>query len=117
LPLIGLSILAAACTPATQDGGGSSALFYVILLVGIVAYFYFLIYRPRKRQSDTRKKAVESQQRGDDVITVGGIYGRIELIEQDTVILKLESGATMRIARMAIAGKVSDIAPQLQSRK
>lgn len=89
----------------------STILFYVVILIGIVAYGYFLIYRPRKKQAEQQKKRVESQKRGDQVITMGGIYGTIEAIEENSVVIKLESGATMRIARMAIAGKVEDLVP------
>jgi preprotein translocase subunit YajC len=89
----------------------NTILFYVIILIGIVAYGYFLIYRPRKKQTEQRKKQMEAQKRGDEIITVGGIYGTIDVIEENSVVIKLESGGTMRIARMAIAGKVSDILP------
>ena len=89
----------------------SQILFYVVILVGIVAYGYFLIYRPRKKQAEQQKKRIESQQRGDQIITMGGIYGVIESIDENSVVIKLESGATMRIARMAIAGKAEDLVP------
>ena len=68
-------LFASACTattPANPDT--NSTLFYVVILVGIVAYGYFLIYRPRKKQNEQRKKQMESQKRGDEIITVGGIY-------------------------------------------
>ena len=94
----------------------NTILFYVIILIGIVAYGYFLIYRPRKKQTEQRNKQMEAQKRGDEIITVGGIYGTIDIIEENSVVIKLESGGTMRIARMAIAGKVSDILPPGQSR-
>src|SRR3972149_4862806 len=89
----------------------NTILFYVVILIGIVAYGYFLIYRPRKKQTEQQKKRIESQKRGDEVITMGGIYGTIDVIEENSVVIKLESGATMRIARMAIAGRVSDLVP------
>ena len=42
---------------------------------------------------------------GDSVITAGGIYGLVESVAQDSVVLKIESGATMRVSKSSIAGK------------
>jgi preprotein translocase subunit YajC len=43
--------------------------------------------------------------KGDRVITAGGIYGQIESLSQDSVVLKIESGTTIRIARSSVVGK------------
>jgi len=48
---------------------------------------------------------VQELRRGDKVVTTGGIYGQIENVSQDTVVLRIESGATMKVARISIAGK------------
>ena len=49
---------------------------------------------------------MEELKRGDKVVTAGGIYGQIESLGKDTVVLKLEAGATMKMARGSIVGKI-----------
>ena len=111
-----LSLLASACTaPASGSSTGgfdsSQIAFYAVILIGIVAYGYFLIYRPRKKQAEQQKKRIESQKPGDEIITMSGIFGVIQSIDENSVVIKIESGATMRIARQAIAGKADDLMP------
>jgi preprotein translocase subunit YajC len=74
-------------------------------LVLMFAGFYFLLIRPqRKRQQDQAQLAAKLQA-GDRVITWSGIYGEIVSADEDTIVLKVESGATIRMARMAVAQK------------
>jgi len=48
---------------------------------------------------------MEGLQRGDSVITIGGIYGQIDSMDEETITIKVESGALIRLTRAAIAGK------------
>jgi preprotein translocase subunit YajC len=77
----------------------------IILLVALFALMYFFMIRPRQKQQREHEEMNRELRAGDRVITAGGIYGEIESITEETVILKLESGATMRIARASILGK------------
>ena len=47
---------------------------------------------------------VEELKKGDRVVTAGGIYGQIESINEESVVIKVESGTTMRVARASVAG-------------
>ena len=47
-------------------------------IVVMVAIFYFLLYRPQKKQQSRRRAMLDSLKKGDQVITIGGIYGTIE---------------------------------------
>jgi preprotein translocase subunit YajC len=77
----------------------------VIFLVAIFAVMYFLMIRPRQKQQKQHEEMTRELRVGDRVIIGGGIYGTIESLSEDTVILKIESGATMRVARGSILGK------------
>jgi len=77
----------------------------VIFLVVIFAVMYFLMIRPRQRQQKEQEAMMAELRPGDKVIMAGGIYGQIESLREDTAILKIESGATMRVARNSILGK------------
>jgi preprotein translocase subunit YajC len=77
----------------------------VIFLVAIFAIMYFLMIRPRQRQQREHEEMTKELRPGDRVIIAGGIYGQIESLGEDTVILRIESGATMKVARNSILGK------------
>ena len=77
----------------------------VIFLVAIFAIMYFLMIRPRQKQQKVHEEMTKELRVGDRVIIAGGIYGQIERLGEDTVILKIESGATMKVARSSILGK------------
>ncbi len=77
----------------------------ILLLVGFFAIMYFLMIRPRQQQQREQEEMTRELRSGDRVITAGGIYGQIEGVDDETVLLKIESGATMRIARASVVGK------------
>ena len=87
-------------------GGESSSSIYMILFVVLMfAMIYFLMIRPRQKQQKVHEEVMKELRKGDNVITNAGIYGQIESVSEDTVILMIESGAAMRIARGSILGK------------
>jgi len=77
----------------------------VIFLVVIFAVMYLLMIRPRQKQQKEHEEMEKELRAGDRVIIAGGIYGQIESLGEDTAILKIESGATMKVARNSILGK------------
>jgi len=77
----------------------------IIFLAVIFAIMYFLMIRPRQKQQKQHEAMMQELRAGDRVIIAGGIYGQIESLGEDTVILKIESGATMKVARNSILGK------------
>jgi len=87
------------------EEGLSGVLGMVLFLVAIFAIMYFLMIRPRQKQQRQHDEMMKELRVGDNVIIAGGIYGQIERLGEDTVILKIESGATMKVARSSIIGK------------
>ncbi len=92
-------------TPEPQDPM-ASMLTMVISLVVMGLVFYFLLIRPQRKKDKQVKEMLESLKRGDRVTTIGGIYGTIDSIKDDTVTLILgqKNGAIteMTVARWAI---------------
>jgi len=74
----------------------------VILLVAMFGIMYFLMIRPQRKRQKEHQEMIEGLQKGNKVITAGGIYGQIESVSDDNVVLKIESGATMRVAKNSI---------------
>jgi preprotein translocase subunit YajC len=91
--------------PAEGQGGGGFDWTIIIFLVLIFAIFYFLMIRPQRKRAKEQRELMAALQKGDKVITTGGVYGVIDSLSEDSVVIKLESGATMRVARGSIAGK------------
>lgn len=84
---------------------GAGSLVFLALLIGV---FYFLLIRPQKRQAEQRRQLIESVEAGDDVITIGGIYGNVRSIDDDEVELEVSPGTVVRFVKSAIARKVYD---------
>jgi len=77
----------------------------VIFLVAIFAVMYLLMIRPRQKQQKEHEEMMQELRVGERVIMAGGIYGQIESLSEDTAIIRIESGATMKVARNSILGK------------
>lgn len=78
---------------------------FFIFLILLFAMFYFLIIRPQRKRQQRHKELMDALQPGDRIITIGGIHGKIESMTEENIILKVESGATMRMSRNAVAYK------------
>jgi len=92
------------CFPAEGTEGGDWWT-WIVLLVLLFGMMYFLMIRPQRKRQKEHQQLMEELKRGDRVITAGGVYGVIETISDDSVVIKVESGATMRVARNSVAGK------------
>ncbi|MDD5126598.1 MAG: preprotein translocase subunit YajC [Dehalococcoidales bacterium] len=109
--IITILALAAGCAvPAgTATGGGdtSSTILMFAFIIGMFGVLYFLMIRPQKKRQKQHQTLVEGLQKGDHVVTIGGIHGQIESIDQNSIVLKVESGANIRFVKDAISGKVT----------
>jgi len=89
----------------TQTPGATDFLPLVILLLVFGAIFYFMLIRPQRRRQQQMNQLVGSLKRGDKVITAGGIYGEIESVGETSVVLVVEDGAKIRLAKSSIVKK------------
>jgi preprotein translocase subunit YajC len=87
---------------ATEGGFDPTIIIFLVLIFGV---FYFLMIRPQRKRQKEHETLVQELQKGDRVISAGGIHGQIESLSDDSVVLKIESGATIRIARGSILGR------------
>ena len=79
---------AATATQQVPAGGGA---FTIIYLAAMVAIFYFLLIRPQKKRQKQMMQMLDSLQVNDEVVTAGGIMGKVVTIKEDSV--TIESGA------------------------
>lgn len=102
-----MTILISGCPmlPGMGDGGAASSPIAAILpFVLIFVLFYFLILRPQQKQQKEKQELLRNLKRGDSVITVGGIYGRILNVADDVVTLEIAKGVSVRVSRGSVSG-------------
>ncbi len=105
--LITALVFIGGCYPTTTEGeeGGGFDWTIIIFIVLIIAMFYFLMIRPQRKRQKEHQQMMEELKRGDKVVTAGGIYGVIENVYEDSVVIKVESGTTLRVAKGSVAIK------------
>jgi len=77
----------------------------IIILALMVGTFYLFIFRPMRQREKKHDVMVAELAKGDEVITAGGIYGRVERIDDDSVVLKVESGALIRVTKGGVVSR------------
>lgn len=90
---------------ASQSTAGSlmSILPMIILLI---AFMYFMVIRPQSKRAKEHKNLIENLQRGDEVITVGGVLGKIEKITDDFIIVSIAKDTDVTVQKNAISNIV-----------
>ena len=90
---------------ATSSGSGSFlGLLVPLLLMGGV--FYFLLIRPQRRRQQAQRNLLDSVSVGDEVMTIGGIYGTVREIDDESVVLEVADNVDVRFVRSAIARRL-----------
>jgi preprotein translocase subunit YajC len=93
---------------APAGGGQGNALTQILPLVLIIVVFYFFMIRPQMKKAKEQKKYIEALKKGDKILTIGGIYGKIvEMRDDQTIIMEVEDGTKMKISKNAISQDAS----------
>jgi len=75
----------------------------LLIMVAIIAVFYFFMIRPQQKKAKDQKRFIDEIKKGDDVVTIAGIYGRVAEIEGDTIILEVERGGRIKMLKSGIS--------------
>jgi len=91
---------------AAPSGGGSSSPLGnpLIMVVLMFAVMYFLVLRPQSKKAKEHQKMLSELKKGDDVVTQGGIIGKISGLKDGEITLQVQEGVRLRIQRSAITG-------------
>jgi len=88
--------------------GGQGGIMSFLPLVAIVVVFYFFMIRPQMKKAKEQKKYIEGLKKGDKILTIGGIYGKIVEVKDDaTIIMEIEDGSKMKVAKSAVSNDAS----------
>ena len=88
-----------------QNQTGGSSLTFLISLGLMVAVFYFLLIRPQQRRVRQQRDLIGSLDVGDEVVTIGGIFGRIQEMDDESITLDVGGGTRIRFLKQAVARK------------
>jgi preprotein translocase subunit YajC len=100
-----ITILAQADDAAATGSAWQVLLLYAVIIGGLV---YFLMIRPRRNEMRRHQQLVDSLAVGDEIVTIGGIYGRIDFLDEESAVLQVEGGGRLKVARRALARKISE---------
>src|SRR5256885_1212896 len=82
---------------------GGSAIGQFIPIILIIVVFYFFMIRPQLKKSKDQKKYMEELKKGDKIVTIGGIHGKIAEINDTTFIIEVEGGNKLKIQKNAVS--------------
>ena len=97
-----LNGLAQAAAPQAGPAGILGSPMFMIL--AMVAIMYFLVIRPQSKKAKEHQKMLSELKKGDDVVTQGGVIGRITGLKDDEVTLQVQEGVRLRFLRSSITG-------------
>lgn len=87
-----------------QAAGGGGSMVQLVLMGGIILVFWLFMIRPQAKKAKEQKKFVENMQKGDKVVTIAGIHGTVNKINEDnTLQLEVSPGSYLKIERSSIS--------------
>lgn len=89
------------------EGGGGGLMSTLIMFGAIFLIFYFMIIRPQQKRAKERDKMLSNLEKGDKVVTNGGIHGIIAGLEEKTALLQVSDNVKLKIERSAITTVLS----------
>jgi preprotein translocase subunit YajC len=95
--------VAHAMAPSGTGGSPSSGIVSMIPLIAMFAIFYFLLIRPQQKRTKDHKAMIEAIKRGDDVVTSGGIHGKVTGVTDDVLTLEVAPNVKIRVQKQAVA--------------
>ena len=95
---------------AGQGGFGSFGFLIPMLLVFVI--FYFLLIRPQKKEQQKTERMISQLQKGDKIITIGGIHGVVSSTKEKTIIIKVDDNCKIEINRSAVGAVLKDEPPK-----
>jgi preprotein translocase subunit YajC len=98
-----MSFLIPAAYADAAPAGPAGTGFEWIFLVGFLVIFYFMIWRPQAKRAKEQKNLLGGLQKGDEVVTTGGIVGKITKVSDDFLVLEVSDTVELKFQKGAIA--------------
>ena len=98
------TLLQAAGAPAQQGGGWS--MWVMFLLIFVVIWFFMI--RPQRKQQKELENFRNALKKGDKVVTIGGIFGTVCEIKEDSVLIEVDNNVKIRVSKQALVKDFTD---------
>lgn len=101
-------------TTILAAAGGQSGISSMLMIVAMIAIFYFVMIRPQSKKQKELKRQREAMQKGDRVVSAGGIHGKIQSIKENTILVQVAPEIVMEFDKNSIypAANAADAAPK-----
>jgi preprotein translocase subunit YajC len=86
-----------------QADGGAGIMGQIFLFGSIILIMYFFMIRPQQKKQKETKVFLEGIKKGDVVVTIGGIHGKVNAIEGDVLTVDLDKGMKIKVEKSAIS--------------
>jgi len=86
----------------TAGGAAGSEMLSLLPMIGIFVVFYFLLIRPQQKRAKEQKAMMEALQKGDEVVTAGGVVGKVIKLDDNYVTLNVGSNTEISFQRNAV---------------
>jgi preprotein translocase subunit YajC len=94
-------------SPSGQPGGAAALLFQIFPFVIVFAIFYLLWIRPQQQRVKDHQASINAVKKGDDVVTGGGIRGRVTKVTDDEAEVEIAQGVKVRVIKSTITQVLS----------
>jgi len=98
-----------ASTTGGGGGGGSTFFLFIALALGLV---WLIVIRPQRRKQKLQQGMQSELAIGDEIVTAGGVYGKVTRIDDDEVGVEIAPNVEIRLARRAIAAQLPEPEPE-----
>lgn len=108
LLIININSLLAMAPPkqggTSQKGGGFTSL--LVLFLPLLLIWYFLLIRPQQKKEKQKQKMLSDLNKGDQIMTIGGIFGQITQVKDNRITIKIADKINIEISKTAIGNKI-----------
>lgn len=91
---------------SSQQGAGAGSSIMMIILM--IAIFYFFMIRPQQKRQKEEKKFRESLQKGQQIVTIGGMHGKVVEVKETTVVIEVAHDVRIEMEKASIAMTVAN---------
>jgi preprotein translocase subunit YajC len=110
-----LTFLLAMGSPG-QGGGAAGFLTSMLPIVAMIAILWFLLIRPQQKEQQKHREMVKNLKKGDEVVTMGGLYGRIMSLDAEKVSLRVAENVKIDVERSKVVRVVTPHVGEVESK-
>ncbi|HEY7472468.1 MAG TPA: preprotein translocase subunit YajC [Gemmatimonadota bacterium] len=111
-----LTFLLAMGSPGQGGGGLTGLLASMLPIVAMIAILWLLLIRPQQKEQQKHREMVRNLKKGDEVVTMGGIYGRIMSLDADKVSLRIAENVKIDVERSKVVRVATPRVEEVESK-